>query len=80
MRISMMKIWRNLDGSPKNKFRLAVKDLLYAPFHRQESEIASCEVMAETIISLMGPPSWIDPTTYRTMSGHSSTELDPAPK
>ena len=37
--ISMKEVWCNLDGRSKNKecFPLAAWNLLYSPFHRQES-------------------------------------------
>ena len=35
--------------------------------------------IVEMIISVMDPPDGIDPTTCRTISGHSTTELRPAP-
>ena len=66
-------------------FRLAAKDLLYAPSHRQDSTYhgichTNCGALTRTRDSSVGPPGGIDPTTYCTMSGRSTTELhgDPA--
>ena len=66
-------------------FRLAARLLLYAPSHRQDSTYhglcyTSCGALAGTRNSSMGPPhEGIDPTTHRTMSERSTSELHPAP-
>ena len=33
----------------------------------------------EQEINLIRPPGWVDPTSYRAMSGRSTTELYPTP-
>ena len=65
-------------------FRLTARDLLYAPSHRQDSTYhglcyTSRGALAGTRNSSMGPPWRIDPTTRRTMSERSPSELRPAP-
>ena len=67
-------------------YRLAARVLLYAPSHRQDNTYhglcySSCGALAGTRNSSMGPtPKRIDPTTHRTMSERSTSELRPAPK
>ena len=67
-------------------FRLTARVLLYAPSHRQDNTYhglcyTSRGALAGTRNSSMGPPQWrIDPTTHRTMSERSTSELRPAPQ
>ena len=54
-------------------FWLAAKDILYAPYNRQDSTYhnlcyISSGTLAETTNSSMGPPWRIDPTTHHTMN------------
>ena len=64
-------------------YRLTARVLLYAPSHRQDNTYhglcyTSRGALAGTRNSSMGP--WrIDPTTHRTMSERSTSELRPAP-
>ena len=63
-------------------FQLAVMDLLCAPSNRQDSTYhslcyTSCGALAGTRNSSMSPPSEIDPMTYCTMSGCSTTDVHP---
>ena len=64
-------------------FRLTARVLLYAPSHRQDNTYhglcyTSRGALAGMRNSLMGP--WrIDPTTHRTLSERSTSELRPAP-
>ena len=66
-------------------FRLTARVLLYAPSHRQDNTYHGLcytrrGALAGTRNSSMGPPPWrIDPTTHRTMSERSTSELRPAP-
>ena len=68
-------------------YRLTARVLLYAPSHRQDNTYHSLcytshGALAGTRNSSMGPPHepWrIDPTTHRTMSECSTSELRPAP-
>ena len=66
-------------------YRLTARVLLYAPSHRQDNTYhglcyTSRGALAGTRNSSMGPPPWrIDPTTHRTMSERSISELRPAP-
>ena len=69
-------------------FWLTARVLLYAPSHRQDSTYHSLcytsrGALAGMRNSSMGPhppPPWrIDPTTHRTMSKRSTSELRPAP-
>ena len=57
-------------------FRLAVRVILYAPFHRQDNTYHSLcytsrGALTGTRNSSMGPPWRIDPTTHCTMSERS---------
>ena len=75
-------------------FRLPARVLLYAPFHWQNSTYHGlCYTNRGTLTgtrklknngmslySSMGPPSEIDPTTHRTTSGCSTTDLHIAPQ
>ena len=66
-------------------FRLTSRVLLYAPSHRQDNTYhglcyTSRGALAEMRNSSMGPPhERIDPTTHRTMSECSTSELRPTP-
>ena len=66
-------------------YRLTARVLLYAPSHRQDNTYHSLcytsrGALAGTRNSSMGSPPWrIDPTTHRTMSERSTSELHPAP-
>ena len=65
-------------------FLLAARYLLYVPSQRQDSTYyglcyTSCGGLAGTRNSSTGPPRRIDPTTHRTESGRSTTELCPSP-
>ena len=65
-------------------YRLTARLLLYAPSHIQDNTYhglcyTSRGALAGTRNSSMGPPPWrIDPTTHRTMSERSTSELRPA--
>ena len=64
-------------------YRLAARVLLYAPSHRQDNTYhglcyTSRGALAGTRNSSMKDPWRIDPTTHRTMSEHSTSELRPA--
>ena len=64
-------------------FRLTARVLLYAPSHRQDNIFnglcyTSRGALAGTRNSSMG--YWFDPTTHRTMSEPSTSELRPAPQ
>ena len=67
-------------------FRLAARVLLYASSHRQDNTYhglcyTSRKALAGTRNSSMGPPhEGVDPTTHRTMSERSTSELRPAPR
>ena len=63
-------------------FQLAASDLLYEPFHRQDSayhslffSLSSCEAMVGTINSLMDPLKGIDQTIHCSSIRHCQTEL-----
>ena len=66
-------------------YRLTARVLLFAPSHRQDNTYhglcyTSRGALAGTRNSSMGPPPWrFDPTTHRTMSERSTSELRPAP-
>ena len=65
-------------------FRLAARNLLYPPSQKQDSTYHdlcynSRGALAGTRNSSMGPPCGIDPTTHRTVSERSTSELRPAP-
>ena len=65
-------------------FRLATKVPLYAQSHRQDSTYhgfyyTSYGALAGMRNSSMGLPWRINPTTHRTMSGRSTTQLHLAP-
>ena len=54
-------------------FRVAARYLLYTPTHRQRIAHTTAGTLAGSIS--VGPPRGMDPTTHRTMSGRSATEL-----
>ena len=65
-------------------FWLAARYIIYTPTHRQDStyhtlHYAKRGALARTRNSSMGPSWKIKPTTHRTMSGRSTTELHLAP-
>ena len=65
-------------------YRLTARVLLYAPSHRQDNTYHSlcytCRgALAGTKNCSKGPPLGINPTTHRTMSERSTSELRPAP-
>ena len=76
-------------GNPLPPYRLLLsinsKGSLYPPSHRQDNTYHSLcytsrGALAGMRNSSMGPPLWrIDPTTHRTMSERSTSELHPAP-
>ena len=65
-------------------YRLTARVLLYAPSHRQDNTYHSLCYTSHGALAGMrnsstGPPPWrIDPTTHRTMSERSTSELRPA--
>ena len=64
-------------------FWLSAKKL-FAPSHRQDSTwhglgYTGCGTLAGARNNSMGPLGEIDPTTHRTMSERSTTELPSAP-
>ena len=64
-------------------YRLTARVLLYAPSHRQDSTYHGlCYNSRGTLereIAQWVHPTMIDPTTHRTMSERSTSELRPAP-
>ena len=68
--------WNSLPPLQRLLVSISSKVFLYAPSHRQDCTYhglcyTSRVALAETRNSSMGPPWWIDPTTYRAMSERS---------